>query len=727
MGYYLRPSRRLPLPVRPLSPEHRRVPAPRTVRPGTAAHTPGGVTEGACPAPGARAAGWAIALAVAAGLWTVPSAVELQAQPAAPASEPWRIIELPQSSQVLARDGSLIAEVGRQWRTVVPLRTLPRYVPQAFVAIEDQRFYQHDGVDLVGVAGALKDALGGRPRGASTITQQLVGNMHPDIIDRSDRSIGRKLREQAAAREMERHYSKEQILEAYLNVIHFGSRYYGIESAARHWFGKPAARLTIAEAATLAAMPKGPALYDPVRHPDRVRERRNLVLRMMAEQGYLTAAQSAAAQREPLTTARDAGFSAPAPYVVDVVRVQAQRAGIDLMAGGYRVHTTIDPALQRAANEALAAGLAEVEARPGYRHVTFARRTRGKTDYLQGALVALDPWSGDVRALVGGRDYAEAPYNRAVSAMRQPGSAFKPVVYATAIAESLPPNLIIPDTALAIPLPNRTVYRPENADGEFLGPITMREALVRSRNPVAVQLAVRLGMDAIITTARMLGLQSFIAPYPSSAIGASVVQPLDLVAAFATFANLGSRVEPRFITTIEDRTGRVAWQQPPAPLQPVLDPKVAFIVRDMLREAVERGTATSVRRFVPASIPVAGKTGTTNDNADVWFVGMTPDLVAGVWLGFDKPVTIAPGAAGGTLAAPIFGRLVQLAGAGRGGPAWLPPEGLVSAELDRATGEVAVAETPPERRYTEYFLPGTEPAILRMDAWRLIRLGPIVR
>jgi penicillin-binding protein 1A len=206
-----------------------------------------------------------------------------------------------------------------------------------------------------------------------------------------------------------------------------------------------------------------------------------------------------------------------------------------------------------------------------------------------------------------------------------------------------------------------------------------------------------------------------------------VVQPLDLVAAFATFANLGSRVEPRFITTIEDRTGRVAWQQPPAPLQPVLDPKVAFIVRDMLREAVERGTATSVRRFVPASIPVAGKTGTTNDNADVWFVGMTPDLVAGVWLGFDKPVTIAPGAAGGTLAAPIFGRLVQLAGAGRGGPAWLPHEGLVRAELDRATGEVAVAETPPERRYTEYFLPGTEPAILRMDAWRLIRLGPIVR
>jgi 1A family penicillin-binding protein len=660
-------------------------------------------------------------------LWTLPPAARAQAQASGTTREPWRIVELPQSSQVYARDGSLIAEVGRQWRTVIALRSLPRYVPQAFVAVEDQRFYQHDGVDLVGVAGALKDALGGRLRGASTITQQLVGNMHPDIIDRSDRSPMRKLREQSAAREMERRYSKEQILEAYLNVIHFGSRYYGIEAAARHYFGKPASRLTVAEAATLAAMPKGPAIYDPVRHPDRVRERRNLVLRMMADQGYLTAAQAAAAQREPVTTVRDAGFSAPAPYVVDVVRVQATRAGIDLAAGGYRVHTTIDPALQRAANEALAAGLAEVEGRPGYRHMTFAKRTKGNTNYLQGALVALDPWSGDVRALVGGRDYAEAPYNRAVSAMRQPGSAFKPVVYATAIADSLPPNLIVADTALALPLPNRSVYRPENADGEFLGPMTLREALVRSRNPVAVQLAVQLGMDSVIATARLLGLQSFIAPYPSSAIGASVVQPLDLVAAFATFANLGARVEPRFITTIEDGSGRVAWQQPPVPPRPVLDPMVAFIVRDILREAVERGTATAVRRYVPSHIPVAGKTGTTNDNADVWFVGMTPDLVAGVWLGFDKPASIAPGAAGGTLAAPIFGRLVQLAGSGRGGAAWLPPEGIVRAELDRATGEVAVAETPPDRRYTEYFLPGTEPAILRMDAWRLLRLGPIVR
>ncbi|MBK8057251.1 MAG: transglycosylase domain-containing protein [Gemmatimonadetes bacterium] len=263
-----------------------------------------------------------------AALLLLAPPTRLAAQRPASTGEPWQIVSMPQSSQVLARDGSLVGEIGRQWRTIVPIKSLPRYVPQAFVAVEDQRFYQHDGVDLVGVAGALKDALGGRLRGASTITQQLVGNMHPDIIDRTDRSPMRKLREQSAAREMEKHYSKEQILEAYLNFIHFGSRYYGIESAARHYFGKAAARLTIAEAATLAALPKGPALYDPARHPDRARERRNLVLTLMAQQRYISAAQAAAAQKEPIVTAPNAGLAAPAPYFVDVVRVQAERAGI---------------------------------------------------------------------------------------------------------------------------------------------------------------------------------------------------------------------------------------------------------------------------------------------------------------------------------------------------------------------------------------------------------------
>ena len=641
-------------------------------------------------------------------------------------NEAWRIIVPPQSSLVFARDGSLIGELGKEKRTIVSIRTLPRYVGQAFVAVEDQRFYQHDGVDVVGIAGALKDAVRGDPRGASTITQQLVGNMHPDLVDRRDKSPMRKLREQSAAREMEKHYNKEQILEAYLNQISFGHGWYGIESASRHYFGKGAAQLTLAEAATLASMPKGPAIYDPVKAPDRVTERRNLVLTLMAQQKYITPAQAEATKRVPLKTVPNAGFSVDASFFLDVVRIQAERAGVPVSTGGYRAYTSLDPLLQRAANDALVAGIQDVESQQGYRHVKFASRPKGSTDYLQGALVAIDPTTGDVRALIGGRDYRESSFDRVIDGMRQPGSAFKPIVYAAAIADSLTASTIIPDTAIAIQLDRGRVYRPDNSDNQFLGPITMREALAKSRNVVAVQLAERVGMDTIVHLARRFGIDAPVAPYPASAIGASALQPLDLVGAYTVFANLGAHVDPRFIYRIEDRAGNAVFTNPAAAPRAVIDPKVAFIVRDMMREVVERGTATSVRRYLPESIPVAGKTGTTNDNSDVWFVGMTPELVAGVWLGFDKPKTITAGAAGGTLAAPIFGRMMAEYYAARSSAQWTAPQGLIAAQLDRVSGQLADSTTPPERRYTEYFLEGTEPLPLRVNGWQLFKNGPIV-
>ena len=641
-------------------------------------------------------------------------------------NEAWRIIVPPQSSLVFARDGSLIGELGKEKRTIVSIRTLPRYVGQAFVAVEDQRFYQHDGVDVVGIAGALKDAVRGDPRGASTITQQLVGNMHPDLVDRRDKSPMRKLREQSAAREMEKHYNKEQILEAYLNQISFGHGWYGIESASRHYFGKGAAQLTLAEAATLASMPKGPAIYDPVKAPDRVTERRNLVLTLMAQQKYITPAQAEATKRVPLKTVPNAGFSVDASFFLDVVRIQAERAGVPVSTGGYRAYTSLDPLLQRAANDALVAGIQDVESQQGYRHVKFASRPKGSTDYLQGALVAIDPTTGDVRALIGGRDYRESSFDRVIDGMRQPGSAFKPIVYAAAIADSLTASTIIPDTAIAIQLDRGRVYRPDNSDNQFLGPITMREALAKSRNVVAVQLAERVGMDTIVQLARRFGIDAPVAPYPASAIGASALQPLDLVGAYTVFANLGAHVDPRFIYRIEDRAGNAVFTNPAAAPRAVIDPKVAFIVRDMMREVVERGTATSVRRYLPESIPVAGKTGTTNDNSDVWFVGMTPELVAGVWLGFDKPKTITAGAAGGTLAAPIFGKMMAEYYAARSSAQWTAPQGLIAAQLDRVSGQLADSTTPPERRYTEYFLEGTEPLPLRVNGWQLFKNGPIV-
>ena len=667
-------------------------------------------------------------LAAGATLAAAPHAPEAQ-QPAAAAAprtgEAWQIIVPPQSSLVYARDGSLIGEIGREWRTSVALATLPRYLGQAFVAVEDRRFYQHDGVDLVGIAGAIKDNLLGEFRGASTITQQLVGNMHPDLVDRRDLSPLRKLREQRAAREMERHYTKEQILEAYLNQISFGHNWFGVEAAARHYFGKSAARVTLAEAATLAALPKGPAIYDPARYPDRAKNRRNAILDLMVAQKFVTRAEAGRAKAQPVETAPMGGVSAPSPYFIDVVRVQAERAGVPVTEGGYRVYTTLDPALQRAAVSALAEGAAAVEQRPGYRNPTYERHAKGSTDYLQGAVVAMDALTGDVRALVGGRNYQESPFNRAVNGMRQPGSSFKPFVYARAIVDSIPANAIVADTALEIRYDQQT-YRPRNADGEFLGRLTLRDALSLSRNPVAVQLWLRSGADSVIALAHRLNLTSPIAPYPSSAIGASEVQPLNFVAAYTAFANLGTPVEPRFVSRVDDRAGRTVWTPGGRLLPAALDPAAAFIVRDMMRDVVERGTAAAVRRYLPPELPVAGKTGTTDDNTDVWFIGMTPEIVAGVWLGLDQPRPIAErGVAGGSLAAPIFAQMLARAGYTHPTGTWDPPPGLVSAELDRDTGTLADALTPAERRHTEYFLPGTEPGALRVDARRFFTLGPL--
>jgi len=643
--------------------------------------------------------------------------------------EAWQLIIPPQASIIYAANGTLIGEMGKESRLNVPLRTLPKYVAQAFVAVEDQRFYQHDGVDLIGVAAAIRDNLMGERRGASTITQQLVGNMHPTIIDRSDPSPMRKLREQSAAREMERHYNKEQILEAYLNQIDYGHGWRGIEMAAHHYFGKWAAQLTIAEAATLAALPKSPPLYDPIKFPDKAKARRDLILGLMADQNYITRPQAAAARRQPLVTAPNLGRSVVAPYFLDAVRMAAEQEGVAVGNGGYRVFTTLVPALQQAAADALVSGALAVEAREGYRYPKMAAvaRTQGaQSEYLQALVVALDPHTGDVRAMVGGRDYGRSPFNRATHALRQPGSSVKPFVYARALMDSIPANTMLADSAIHYPQPNGEMYSPENADNQFLGPITLREALVLSRNTVAIQLGQLVGMDSVAALVRDVGLDTPMRPYASSAIGASEVHPVDFVAAYSVFATDGLAVEPRYVTRIEDRAGRVVWAAPaPAPRQ-VLDPRVAFIVRDILREATERGTGAAARRIVPQHIQIAGKTGTTNDNADVWFMGVTPTLVAGVWLGFDKPKMIMPGAAGGSLAAPIWANMVSRFYGDSNAGDWTVPADLSIAELERPSGMLADANLPANRRYFEYFLPGTEPPLLRVNPWKTPGWGPFV-
>ncbi len=641
-------------------------------------------------------------------------------------SDPAAIVPLPQSSLVLARDGSVIGEFGKQVRTSVAIGSLPRYVAQAFVAVEDQRFYQHDGVDLVGVAAAMKDAVMGNARGASTITQQLVGNMHPTIIDRRDGSPLRKLREQSAARDMEKRYTKAQILEAYLNTIHFGHGWYGIDAAARHYFDKPATRLTLAEAATLASMPKGPALYDPVRYPERVRQRRNLVLSLMAEQRYITAAEKSRAQAASLGAVRQA-LDASYNYMVNVARVQAERGGVNLSEGGFRVVTTLDPVLQRASATALreVVGTAETPRRKPKKGAA----PPPAAGTLQGALVMLSPLTGEVLALVGGKDFVASSFDRVIDGRRQPGSSFKPFVYGTALLQGIAANTIEQDTALSILLPTGKTYSPDNSDGKFLGPLTMREALVQSRNPVAVQLGMQVTIDSISALAHRMGLDATIAPYPSSAIGTASVRPLDMAAAYGAIANGGSAIKPRFVLRVEDRAGRTVWSPKVTPPQYAIDTRAAFVLRDMMRDVVERGTATSVRKYVAKEIPVAGKTGTTNGSTDVWFVGMTPELVGAVWVGYDAPKPIAGGqAAGGTVAAPIFARAVQAYYAvNKTSLPWTPPPGVVSMELDRDTGLPATPETLAAKRYTEWFVSGTEPGAIPVDVWKLMELGGIGR
>ncbi len=690
---------------------------------------------------------------VAAGSWTIPMRFSTffalliavapggwaQEAPRPSTGEAWQIIQPIQSSLVYARDGTIIGEIGRpsvqhpgiiEFRTSVKLTTLPTYVAQAFIAVEDERFYTHNGVDYSGIPGILKTAITEqRLRGGSTITQQLAGIMHPDLIDRQDKSPMRTLRQQSAAKEMETHYTKQAILEAYLNWVDLGHNWFGVDAAARHYFGTTAAQLTLAQAASIAALPKQPPKYDPIEHPDTNKRRRNTILDLMVQQNLITRAAGESAKLEPVKTAPNNGMSAASNYFIDLVKKQAAQAKIPVGDGAYRIYTTLDPALQTAAVTALVNGANALEKREGYKHITMANRGTS-TDYLQGAVVAMDPYTGDVRALVGGRNYALAPFPRATEAKRQPGSGMKPIVYSAALQAGIPDNTIIPDTAITVMLPSGDLYRPGNSDGKFLGPLTMREALVKSRNPVAVQLGLAVGMDTVAALALRMGITTPIDPVPASAIGATAIHPIDLVAAYTAFANNGQVVSPRMITRIDNANGQTVFAQPPSAPQQVLDPRVAFIMRDMMREAAERGTGAPAREAVPSSVPIAGKTGTTNDNVDVWFTGMTPDLVATVWLGFDKPKTIQAGSAsavGGTFAAPIWGAMMAKYYANHRVGDWpAAPGGLVFAEIDHDSGLLANPFTPADKRVIEYFLPGTEPGALKGNPWNLPRWGAVI-
>ena len=608
-----------------------------------------------------------------------------------------------EGGKILDRNDRFLGRIAIVRRVNVPLDAIPLHVRQAFLATEDRRFYEHNGLDWRGLfrAAASNVRHMGVREGFSTITMQVARNSFL-VKERGGRTLRRKLIELRLTRLIEGELSKDQILELYLNLIYLGNGMNGVEAASRDLFGKSVPQLTVSEGAVLAALPKGPSAYTPRDHYDRALRRRNLVLSLMAHEGYITQAQAAEAQSEKLVIAEDEWRpdTGNEPLALDAVRVFIDSILPDaLKEGDVVVHTTLDLTAQRAADRAVLRQAAVVSRETQY--------AGGRvTEPAQGALVAMDPRTGDIRALVGGRR-SKRGFNRAFNARRQPGSAFKPFVYAAALKSGMTPETLVDDEPVEV-TQGRSVWRPANYEGSYIGTITLSKALAVSSNAAAVRVSQTVGIPNVILTARRNGIASPLPNYPAIALGAVDVTPLELVSAYAPFANGGLRVHPRLVRRIEAADGTVLWSADIAPPDTVMDPRDAYQLTSMLRGVVDNGTGRTVRD-AGVKGPVAGKTGTTNNADDVWFVGYTPTLVAGVWFGYDTPRPIAPHASGGHLAAPAWADFYlngwrEPASSANG---WTPPPGMTMRLVDPETGMLANEWCPIKKR--EYFKPGTEP------------------
>ncbi len=634
-----------------------------------------------------------------------------------------------QTSKLYAVDGRFITELGLERRTLVRLEDIPQHVKDAFLVVEDKRFYDHSGIDVIRVFGAMLANVraGGFAQGFSTITMQLARNVFPETLTREKTPL-RKLREARIARDIERTYSKDRILELYLNQINLGAGAYGVETAAQRYFGKSVRDISVAEAAMLAALPKAPGRYNPRRYADRAIQRRNTVIELMRRAGVVSSADASLAKAFPLELAQRIESGETAPYYVEWVRQQLDHHfGQKLYQQGLKVYTTLDLDMQVAAERALAEQIGAIESGKfgPYTHLTFeqyqARNAEGAglgggadSPYLQGSFVAVDPRSGAVRALVGGRDFGDSKFNRAVQALRQPGSTFKPLVYATAIRAGLGPGYVVDDAPLEMDQVSGEMWRPQNFDLKFEGPMPMRRALYMSRNIPAIRVGLELGPDPVISMARRFGISTPIPPYPSLYIGAADVYPIEMIASYSVFANLGLRTTPYAILRVETADGEVLWQPRPE-REAVLTPEEAWLMVNMMKDVVGRGTAYNATTGAGFRVPAGGKTGTTNDGADVWFIGYTADLVAGLWLGFDKPKKIKANAQGGSLAAPAWTAFMNDVYKRKPAPPdWPRPDGIVVREIDAATGMLANLSCRGQI-VSEYFVYGSEPRLTCTD------------
>jgi penicillin-binding protein 1A len=745
-------------------------------------------------------------------------------------------------TRVHASDGALLAEYARERRLYLPIQAVPKMVINAFVSAEDKNFYEHAGLDFGGIARAGMLYLQNygsnrRPQGASTITQQVAKN----FLLTNEVSFQRKIKEALLALKIERTYSKDKILELYLNEIYLGFGAYGVAAASLLYFDKSVHELSIADAAYLAALPKAPTLLHPFRQRDRAIERRNYVIDRMVENGYIKAQDGEKAKKEPLNvTPRPTGahIFAAEFFAEDVRREIYDKFGEKgLYEGGLSVRTTLDPKMQVMARKALADGLVQYDEQQGYRGAVskldvtgdwgvkladvkalsdigwklavvletsdqaarigfqpgrepggavlrerqigivplegvkwakaVAGPTKGRTPVkvsqalepgdiiyveplagkdgqfrlrqipeVSGAMVVMDPWTGRVLALVGGFSYDQSQFDRATQAMRQPGSSFKPFVYASALDNGYTPSTVVVDAPIEIDQgPGLGMWRPENySTGKYYGPQTLRFGLEQSRNVMTVRLAQDVGMPLIAEYAKRFGVYDSLPPYLSFALGAGETTVLRMTAAYSMFANGGRRITPTLIDRIQDRYGKTVykhdlrecsacdaakWQNQPEPSlvdrrEQVLDPMTAYQITSMMEGVVQRGTGTAVREV---GKPIAGKTGTTNDEKDAWFMSFTPDLAVGIYMGYDKPRHLGRGATGGHLAAPIARDFYKVALADKPAVPFRVPPGIKLIRIDAKTGTRAGPGT--ERAILEAFKPGTAPP----DSAAIIGMG----
>ncbi len=597
------------------------------------------------------------------------------------------------TSRVYSDDNKLLAEFYLENRTPVLFKDVPTMLIKALIAAEDTRFYGHLGIDLRGIMRALYRNIRAHRvlEGGSTLTQQLA----KVLFLNPERSYSRKFKEMVLALRIEQRYTKQEILLLYLNQMYFGSGAYGVEAAAQIYFGKRAAELNLAECALIAGIPRSPKYYSPFNSPQSALGRRAYVLNRMATTGVISPDRAREAKAVPLPVHRPVRTKGRAPYFVEYVRQKVEeRFGSSILyTGGLNIYTSLNDELQGYAEQAVEDGLLKVESR---------HRLRTKSP-LQAALLAIDPSSGRIKAMIGGRDFSKSQFNRTWQALRQPGSAFKPIIYAAALDRGFGSSDVLEDSPLTIKLDRNKSWSPENFSRSYQGEVTLRNALIQSLNVPTVRLLNKIGIDETIQYAKTLGVKSTLHSYISLALGSSDMTLAELTTVYAVFANHGIKVGPVSILMISDSTGRMLYTNDALPVQ-AMKPAIAYVTTDLLRGVIQRGTGVKAREL---GRPAAGKTGTTNNYRDAWFIGYTPGLVTGVWLGYDDQATIGFRETGARAALPIWLAFMKKAHADRPTEDFIVPEGVLFKQIDPKTGLLSTKKC--NHSVRAVFLPGTEP------------------